>query len=79
MIPLKRNIWQYRYDKFKLKGWKIIDKDEFMPVIYKSYFTQTSPINPSQIGKICPIFAQKMNVKIHRIEALVNKAWDQAF
>jgi hypothetical protein len=49
-------------------------------LVYKDYKTKSSPIEVSQISKIAPTFLQKMpNAKIIKIQALKNKAWDDAF
>jgi deoxyxylulose-5-phosphate synthase len=83
MTTLKTFIPKYRFEKFELRKWTITFNPKMQPVCYKSLFTQSFPIDPKDIDKICPIFHQKMvqgkNCKIIKIESLKNKGWDDAF
>lgn len=83
MTALKNFIPQYRFEKFKKRNWTINADPNLQPVCYKSLETQSFPLDPKDIDKICPIFYEKMvrgkNCRIIRIESLKNKGWDDAF
>jgi hypothetical protein len=79
MRRTRADIYQYRIDKFKNRGW-IISDDIFSPVIYKSLVTVTERANEEYLKAIDPRWMTKMaNFKIIRVEHLGNTSWDNAY
>lgn len=62
MLPLKDWIPDYRFIKFKSRGWTIKESNNMQPVCYKNQFTISFPKNVEKIKEINEVFYQKMVV-----------------
>jgi hypothetical protein len=79
MRRTRADIYQYRIDKFKSRGW-IISNDVFSPVTYKSFVTLTERVTEEHLKEIDPNWIPKMpNFKIIRTELLSNTSWKNAY
>lgn len=79
MRRIRADIYPYRINKFKNRGWKI-SEDVFAPVIYKSLKTVSELTNEDHLIQIDSNWRKQMpNARIIRVEHLCNSSWDEAY